>query len=80
MSKNLRNVCCVCSGNGETDIFNRIPANFHSNPNEFVYWTKSIAEMIGELSGVYVSYFGNAIGQKCIEIIRVAFSSCLQLF
>lgn len=55
MSKNLRNVCCVCSGFGETDVFSRIPANFHANPNEFVYWTKSIAELIGEVSGVYVS-------------------------
>lgn len=54
-NKRLRNICCVCSGNGEYDIFSRIPVNVHATANEFRFWRESIAEMIADVSGVCVS-------------------------
>lgn len=56
MNKALQNICCVCSGNGDNDIFSRIPVNAHANPTEFLYWKKTIAEFIGEITGICVSY------------------------
>lgn len=55
MNKNIRHLCCVCSGNGEHDLFGRIPVNVHANPNEFRFWRATIAEMIADISGIYVS-------------------------
>lgn len=57
MVKSIKNLCCVCSGPAEHNIFYRIPAILHANPNEFVYWKKTIAEMIYEISGIYVSIY-----------------------
>lgn len=55
MNKNVKQLCCVCSGSGEHDAFGRIPVNVHANPNEFRFWRETIAEMIADVSGVYVS-------------------------
>lgn len=55
MNKTVRNMCFVCSGIGEHDIWNRIPIFVHANPNEFRYWTKTMADMIEEIGGVIVS-------------------------
>lgn len=57
MNGQLLKICCVCSGSGEHDIFNRIPVHIHANPNEFRFWRQSIAEMIADISGIYVSEF-----------------------
>lgn len=56
MNKSKRNLCCVCSGHGEHDIFSRIPVNVHSNPSEFRFWRETIAEYIADISGIYVSW------------------------
>lgn len=55
MNKSVKHLCCVCSGSGEHDIFFRIPVNVHANPNEFRFWRETIAEMIADISGIYVS-------------------------
>lgn len=55
MNKGVRQLCCVCSGNGEHDVFCRIPVNVHANPNEFRFWRETIAEYIADISGIYVS-------------------------
>lgn len=55
MNKSVKQLCCVCSGSGEHDAFGRIPVNVHANPNEFRFWRETIAEMIADVSGVYVS-------------------------
>lgn len=55
MSKSKKNLCCVCSGPGEHDVFSRIPVNVHSNPSEFRFWRETIAEYIADISGIYVS-------------------------
>lgn len=55
MNKAIAKTCCVCSGNADIDIFNRIPVNMHAHPGEFRYWTKQIVELIWEITGIYVS-------------------------
>lgn len=55
MNKSVKNLCCVCSGSGEHDVFGRIPVNVHANPSEFRFWRATIAEMIADISGIYVS-------------------------
>lgn len=55
MNKSVKQLCCVCSGSGEHDVFGRIPVNVHANPSEFRFWRASIAEMIADISGIYVS-------------------------
>lgn len=55
MKKSVRQLCCVCSGNGEHDLHGRIPVTIHANPNEFRFWRQTIAEMIADISGIYVS-------------------------
>lgn len=75
MNKQMKNVCCVCSGPGEHDVYNRIPVNVHANPNEFRFWRQSIAEMIADISGVYVSVFY----LNLIFLVRETFVSSLLL-
>lgn len=49
------NMCRVCSSTGLYEIHNPIPFYLHSNVNEFSLWTKSIALLMQEVTGLEVS-------------------------
>lgn len=55
MKKSVQQLCCVCSGPGEHDVHGKIPVTIHASPNEFRFWRETIAEMIADISGIYVS-------------------------
>lgn len=82
--KRSRNLCCVCSANGEYDIFNRIPVHVHSAPIEFRFWPDSIAAMIASVSGIVVSssshyIFFNSENYKSLIIDHFVFSRPMQI-
>ncbi|XP_031616714.1 uncharacterized protein LOC116336746 [Contarinia nasturtii] len=68
MNKNVKYLCCVCSGCGEHDVFGRIPVNVHANPNEFRFWRETIAEMIADISGIYITRDEKNYPQKICTI------------
>lgn len=47
-------MCRVCSMAGLYEIHSPIPFYLHSNVNEFSFWTKSIAQLMEEVTGFEV--------------------------
>lgn len=53
----LRTLCRICAGEGLYDIYSRIPFYVHSNPIEFHQWTKTIAVLIQDITGLEVNVY-----------------------